>query len=69
MDWYLTGNADSLASIITAANSLVARFSERVGAIRSWDAATSHIYNVTSKEEDFLLIIDGMCSKAYTHLC
>lgn len=63
MDWRLTGNPDSLSSIVTAANSLSSRFCERVGAIRSWDVATSRAYNVTSKDEDFLIIVDSMCSK------
>lgn len=53
--------------MITAANSLASRFCERVGAIRSWDVATSRTYNVASKEEDFLIIIDSMCSKKNMH--
>ena len=63
MDWSLTGNRASLSSVITAANNLASRFCERVKAIRSWDVAVSHIYNLHDKEEDFLVIIDSMCSK------
>jgi hypothetical protein len=62
-DWELTGNRKSLDSIITAANSLASRYDERVGAIRSWDQQFSKRYSITGKEENFLVIIDSMCSK------
>lgn len=63
LDWELTGNARSLASIITAAESLASRFDERVGAIRSWDQSFSKRYSITDREENFLVIIDSMCSE------
>jgi DNA-binding HxlR family transcriptional regulator len=62
MDWELTGNAESLKNVITAAESLATRYNERVGAIRSWDRAVNHRYSYTDMEKDFLVIIDSMCS-------
>ena len=63
MDWELTGNPESLKNVITAAESLASRYDERVGAIRSWDQAINYRYSFTDMEEDFLVIIDSMCSK------
>ncbi len=63
MDWELTGNRKSLQSYVTAAESLAVRYDENVGAIRSWDKAVSHSYNIIDKEKNFLIIIDSMCSK------
>jgi hypothetical protein len=62
LDWELTGNTKSLDSIITAAESLASRFDERVGAIRSWDQSFSKRYSITDQDENFLVIIDSMCS-------
>ncbi len=63
MDWELTGNAESLQAYVTAAESLASRYDENVGAIRSWDKAVSHSYEIIDKEKNFLVIIDSMCSK------
>jgi len=63
MDWELTGNPESLKNVITAAQSLASRYDERVGAIRSWDQAVNHRYSFTDMDNDFLVIIDSMCSK------
>lgn len=62
-DWELTGNERSLESVLTAAKSLATRFDEKVGAIRSWDQLTTKKHHITSLEDDFLVIIDSMCSK------
>jgi hypothetical protein len=62
-DWELTGNKRSMQSILTAAESLASRFDERVGAIRSWDQSFSKRYSIVDKEENFLVIIDSMCSE------
>ncbi|KAL1868228.1 hypothetical protein VTK73DRAFT_3790 [Phialemonium thermophilum] len=62
MDWELTGEPRSLRSYITAAESLATRYDERVGAIRSWDQALSHSYEIRNPEENFLVIIDSMCN-------
>jgi hypothetical protein len=66
MDWELTGNARSLASVLTAATSLASRFNAKVGAIRSWDGTENARYTFDDMEEDFLVIIDSMCSKLYS---
>ena len=63
MDWELNGTEPSLRSCITAAISLATRYDGRVGAIRSWDQAVSHSYEIVDKEKNFLIIIDSMCSK------
>lgn len=63
-DWELTGNKRSMQSILTAAESLASRFDERVGAIRSWDQSFSKRYSIVDKEENFLVIIDSMCSES-----
>ncbi|KAJ5297028.1 uncharacterized protein N7443_007921 [Penicillium atrosanguineum] len=60
MDWELTGDTSSLRAYITGAESLATRFDERVGAIRSWDQAMSHIYDIRDKENNFLIIVDNM---------
>jgi hypothetical protein len=65
LDWELTGNARSFESILTAAKSLASRYDERVGAIRSWDKQFNHRYSITDKEENFLVIIDSMCSMPF----
>lgn len=62
LDWELTGNRQSLDTILTAAESLASRFDERMGAIRSWDQSFSKRYSITDREENFLVIIDSMCS-------
>ncbi|PGH14930.1 hypothetical protein AJ80_05743 [Polytolypa hystricis UAMH7299] len=61
-DWELNGNEESLNSVLQAAESLASRFNERVGAIRSWDKWTTKKREITSLEDDFLVIIDGMCN-------
>ncbi|KAB5540300.1 glycoside hydrolase family 88 protein [Coniochaeta sp. 2T2.1] len=62
MDWELTGNEASLAAYVTAAESLATRYDERTKAIRSWDKAVSHSYEIVDREKNFLIIIDSMCN-------
>ena len=62
MDWELTGNRRSLEAVVTAANSLASRYNERVGAVRSWDKMQSKRYDVDDRENNFLVIVDSMCS-------
>ena len=62
LDWELTGCVRSFETIVTAAESLASRYDERVGANRSWDKSFSKRYSITDKEENFLVIIDSMCS-------
>jgi hypothetical protein len=64
MDWELTGNLQSLQSVITAANSLASRYDERLGAIRSWDQRINKKESITDKDTNFLIIIDSMCSES-----
>lgn len=62
-DWELTGNKAALDSIINAAHSLATRYDERVSAVRSWDSLVNKRQNITDKENNFLIIIDSMCSE------
>jgi hypothetical protein len=62
-DWELTGNKESLQSVINAAYALASRYDDRVKAIRSWDVAINDRYSITDMETNFLVIIDSMCSK------
>ena len=68
-DWELTGNKESLQSIVNAAYALASRYDERVKAIRSWDVAINDRYSITDMETNFLVIIDSMCSKHILTLC
>ena len=63
MDWELTGNTESLNSYIAAAESLATRYDDNMRAIRSWDKAVSHSYDITDRAKNFLIIVDSMCSK------
>lgn len=62
-DFELTGDSRSLESIVRAANNLASRYSETTKAIRSWDTFVNNRHRYTSKEKDFLVIIDSMCSE------
>jgi hypothetical protein len=63
MDWELTGNTRSLRCVITAAESLASRYDEKLGAVRSWDRMINRNERITDKQENFLVIIDSMCSE------
>ncbi|KAH8642323.1 hypothetical protein IG631_05265 [Alternaria alternata] len=65
-DWELTGNKESLQSVVNAAYALASRYDDRVKAIRSWDVAINDRYSITDMSTNFLVIIDSMCSKAST---
>jgi hypothetical protein len=62
-DWELTGNQESLQSVVNAAYALASRYDDRVKAIRSWDVAINDRYSITDMDTNFLVIIDSMCSK------
>lgn len=72
-DYELTGNIRSLESILRAADNLASRYSDTTRAIRSWDTFVNNHHKYTSKESDFLVIIDSMCSTlldiALTYAC
>ncbi|KAF3032406.1 hypothetical protein E8E11_002286 [Didymella keratinophila] len=61
-DWELTGNKESLQSVINAAYALASRYDEKVKAIRSWDVAINDRYSITDMDTNFLVIIDSMCN-------
>ncbi|KAJ4983813.1 Unsaturated chondroitin disaccharide hydrolase 1 [Stagonosporopsis vannaccii] len=61
-DWELTGNKESLQSVINAAYALASRYDEKVKAIRSWDVAINDRYSITDMNKNFLVIIDSMCN-------
>jgi hypothetical protein len=65
-DWELTGNKESLQSVINAAYALASRYDDNVKAIRSWDVAINDRYSITDMNTNFLVIIDSMCSKNIT---
>jgi hypothetical protein len=62
-DWELTGNQESLQSVVNAAYALASRYDDRVKAIRSWDVAINDRYSITDMKTNFLVIIDSMCSE------
>ncbi|KAE9382155.1 glycoside hydrolase family 88 protein [Stipitochalara longipes BDJ] len=62
MDWELTNNRESLDVVVTAAESLMARYDGRVKAVRSWDRQVTKRYEFTDKEAEFLVIVDSMCN-------
>jgi hypothetical protein len=62
LDWELLGNPESLDSIIRAARSLATRFVPSAKAIRSWDFIRKRDIEITSMEENLILIIDSMCN-------
>ncbi|KAJ5377849.1 Six-hairpin glycosidase-like protein [Penicillium cataractarum] len=61
-DWELFGQQESLKSLLSAAESLASRYDQRVGAIRSWDSFANAHHNITSTEDDFIVIIDSLCN-------
>ncbi|KAL1594600.1 hypothetical protein SLS60_010361 [Paraconiothyrium brasiliense] len=61
-DYELTGNPESLESVVKAAYALASRYDERAKAIRSWDVAINDRYSITDMEDNFLVIIDSMCN-------
>ncbi|KYG13806.1 hypothetical protein FVEG_17740 [Fusarium verticillioides 7600] len=61
-DWELTSNAESLDTILQAADSLASRFVPSAGAIRSWDERIQKNIQITCQETNCILIIDSMCN-------
>ncbi|KAL2784180.1 Six-hairpin glycosidase-like protein [Aspergillus keveii] len=61
-EWELTGNEQSLRSIIQAARSLATRYVASSGAIRSWDCLVKKEITVTDQTENSLIIIDSLCN-------
>lgn len=67
-DYELTGNKESLESVKRAAFALATRYDPTVKAIRSWDVAINDRYSITDMTQNFLVIIDSMCSKPTVEL-
>jgi hypothetical protein len=62
LDWELTSNERSLASIIRAAHSLASRFVPAAHAIRSWDLVRRKDMEIVGTDDNLILIIDSMCN-------
>ncbi|GAB5591285.1 hypothetical protein Unana1_06185 [Umbelopsis nana] len=59
-DYDLTGNKACEAVIIQSAESLLTRWNETVGCLRSWNTTSTKTYKYNNKDTDFLVIIDNM---------
>ncbi|KAH6842475.1 Six-hairpin glycosidase-like protein [Chaetomium sp. MPI-CAGE-AT-0009] len=62
LDWELTCNKRSLASIVRAAHSLASRYVPAARAIRSWDLLRRKDMEIIGLEDNLLVIIDSMCN-------
>jgi hypothetical protein len=62
LDWELTGNQQSLDSVIRAARSLASRYVPTARAIRSWDLLRKKDVEIVSMADNLILIIDSMCN-------
>lgn len=62
MDWELTGNHESLNAVVTGARNLASRYSEKTGAVRSWNLQVNGAWQITDMEKNFLIIVDSMCN-------
>ena len=60
--WELFHDERALNSVLTAASSLYTRYNGTVGAIRSWNKLIQEGVEITSLDDDFLVIIDSMCN-------
>ncbi|KAL5362695.1 Six-hairpin glycosidase [Aspergillus floccosus] len=61
-EWELTGNEQSLQSMLQAARSLATRYVPSAGAIRSWDCLLKRDITVTDTADNLLVIIDSLCN-------
>ncbi|KAL2016682.1 hypothetical protein VTK56DRAFT_3184 [Thermocarpiscus australiensis] len=62
LDWELTCNQRSLASIVRAAHSLASRYVPVARAIRSWNTMRRKDMEIVGLEDNLLVIIDSMCN-------
>jgi hypothetical protein len=62
LDWELTSNERSLASIVRAAHSLASRYIPSARAIRSWDLVRRKDMEIIDQDNNLILIIDSMCN-------
>jgi hypothetical protein len=59
-DYKLHNSKEAAEIIVTSANSLLTRWSDKVGAFRSWNGMLTHCMDFRNMETDFLVIIDNM---------
>jgi hypothetical protein len=59
-DYDLTGNKACEGVIIQSAESLLTRWNETIGCLRSWNTTSTKSYKFDNKDTDFLVIIDNM---------
>lgn len=62
LDWELSGNQQSLDSIVRAAHSLATRYVPSAQAIRSWDLLKKKDIEILDQTENMIVIIDSMCN-------
>ena len=60
--WELFHDERALKSVLTAAASLYTRYSETVGAIRSWNRMLQQGLEISKIDDNFLVIMDSMCN-------
>ncbi|KAI1370952.1 glycoside hydrolase family 88 protein [Hypoxylon crocopeplum] len=58
--WELENDVRAYDTVITAAKSLMTRYSPVVGCMRSWDTCVTKRYSFQDLDKDFLVIIDNM---------
>ncbi|KAI8956425.1 glycoside hydrolase family 88 protein [Daldinia sp. FL1419] len=58
--WELENDARGFDTVITAAESLMTRYSQTVGCIRSWDTCITKRYSFREPDKDFLVIVDNL---------
>lgn len=61
--WELFGDEKSLSVLHVAAHSLASRNSPALNAIRSWDKTANKRFSFSKEQDDFLVIIDSLCSE------
>lgn len=62
-DLSINGNGDYTSAgkvLVQAADSLMTRWNEKVGMLRSWNSTATKIYQFDNMQTDFLVIVDNM---------
>lgn len=63
LQWDLHRDLKAFDTLMTAANTLADRFSDKVGCMRSWDVCQTKVYSFTDPSKDFLVIIVSLMSE------
>ncbi|KAI0117506.1 glycoside hydrolase family 88 protein [Daldinia grandis] len=58
--WELENDVKGFDTVITAAESLMTRYSPVVGCVRSWDTCITKRYSFQDPDKDFLVIVDNL---------